>query len=429
MGISPKHIYVELDGRLYDYCSGKMHGLSDLSDVSGEGILITEFPGSISRVMEVGTSPKFADVMARRRIEEEGEFDQPISIVAHWKRKRASNSTQIFLTAVPHHNYEQYMTHLQEVQEPIILYPLYGVLHQAVKHYGNKGPVAVVFQHGNVADLLIGSSKRVFSANRSVAFDETSAQVEALWDMVLSDIKAAEVKNKIKVQRVILVSWIDTQPPKWPGDLVFHVDSAKEETLEVEGQTYRASLFGLIRRLPVGASISRGMEKWMFRARRAIMPLNLIILLASALAFSGNWYLSNKVEALQIRYQQMARDLSSVGELRSRIQMPPQSADKVAFVKRLHRAARLPSYKALINDLADAFGNQMTADLLDANYGKSELKAEVRGHIKSPFESAHKAYQQSKTILRKKGYEITESSFSTSINESRFVLRLSKLVK
>ncbi len=429
MGFSYKHIYLELDGRFYVYKSSKVEELIDLSDVAREGVLVTDFPGSITRVMEVGSAPKFAEVMARRQIEEEGEFDQAISIIPYWRRKRAKNSTQIFLTALPHQIYEQYMNHVQEAREPIVLYSLYGVLCEVVKRYGKKGPVAVAFQHGKVVDLIVGTPKRIYSANRSMAFDETADQIDALWDMVLSDIRSTESENKIKVGKVLLVSWVDTTPPKWEGDLGFHLEPIEEEVLEIQGERRKASFFSLIKGLSPGASISRGIEKWALRSRVAIIPMNLFILVATILVFLGHMYLSNKVKALETDYQRIVQGLSWGEKLQVKAEIPPQYIDTLGFIKRLHRAAKFPSYKTLINDLAESFGSQMTVEMLDANYGKSELKAEIRGHIEAPFDTAYKAYQRSMIILNRKGYEIQDSSFSTSIRESRFLLKLSKTVK
>ncbi|RLB34804.1 MAG: hypothetical protein DRH12_17145 [Deltaproteobacteria bacterium] len=418
-------LYLELDGRLYAYDKGGLNELVDLSEITG-GLLVSDFPGSISRVMEVETGPKFADVMARRRIEEEGEFDQAPSIIAHWLRKRAKNRTDIFVTALPYSTYEQYLDHSCECEEPLLIYCLYGLLHEVIKRKAKKRPVAVVFQHGRVADLVVGHRKRIYFANRAMAFDESQEQIQNLWDMVLSDIRATEAENKITVDRVIYLSWIDSVPPPWSGDLGFQLLTMPEEVVDFNGNTYRCSLITAVRQLHPGCSISGGADKWAYRAKSAIFGLNLVLLMASIIAFGGYFYFSQRAATLQTKYLKMKHEVDSLSNMRPSAQPVPGYGDILSFIKRLERASRLPGYKELVNDITDAWGQPVTVETLNSTYGKDGMVEELRGYIDAPFAAAYKVYQRALLVLSKKGYEIEDSSFSTSIKESRFSLKLLK---
>ncbi|MBW1730359.1 MAG: hypothetical protein JRH08_01360 [Deltaproteobacteria bacterium] len=426
MTFSSEKIYLELDGHLFLYEAGHLSELGDPSEIIEESIFVTDFPDSISRIIQVETPPKYADVMARRNLEEAGEFDQPVTVITHWKKKKRKNTTDIFFTAVPIQSYNHYMTHVEETSAPILLFPLYTVLHQTLKKNARKSPIAVIFQHGRSADLIIGTKKKIYFANRSMAFDETPEQIYALWDMVLSDIRSTEAENRIKITKALFISWIDSTPPEWKGDLGFNLDSLAEETLELEGRSYRTSFFKVVRKLDVAASISGPSEKLAYYSRKAILPLNLILLLAVCLVFFGYMYFTRQANALNMSYQNLVSELVSVKQLQPKIGGHVPYEETLAFVKRLERASRVPSYKEFVNDLSDAFGEGMVVELLKVDYGQGGLLAEVHATVKAPFGQAHRGYQRSLWILRKKGYCIEDSSFSTNIQASHFLLKLTK---
>ncbi len=429
MRFSGTRIYVQLDGHFYLYESGQVEELVDLSDVSGEGILVSDFPGAVSRLMRVDTGPRFAEVMARRRIQEEGEFDQTPAIVTHWKRKRGKNSTEILITAIPHQTYDLYFTRTCEAGEPIVIYCVYGVLHQTLKRHARNRPIALVFQHGRIADLVIGNAKRIYFANRSMAFDDTKEQIQALWDMVLSDIRTTEAENKIKVDKVLFISWIDSCSPQWGDDSGFPVEFLPEEPVKFGEKKSKVSFFGAIRALSPGASISRPIEKWAFRASRSIAGLNVIMVLAVMLIFSGHLYLLSKTRSLEATYKRLNQELASVGKFHYKPKPIFSYKGTVSFLGRLYRASRLPALQTVVNDLSDAFGHRAVIELLDAGYGESDLNAEVRGKIATPFAQAHAWYQMGLRKLQQKGYAVEKSSFSTNISESHFMFELVKRIK
>ncbi len=429
MGLFKTRIYVELDGSFYVYEDGLVEQLVDLSDVSEEGILVTDFPGSISRLMNVDTGPKFADIMARRKIEEQGEFDQAPHVIPHWRGKKGKNSTEILITALPYETYDQYLAHAHEASEPVIIYCLFGVLHKVLKRNSKRRPVAVVFQHGRTADLIIGSRRRVYFANRSMAFDETEEQIESLWDMVLSDIKTTEAENKIKVEEVLFISWINSILPRWRNDPGIKFKKLPEERVRFGDRQYKVSLFSAIGMLSPGASLSGAAEKWAFRSRVAIIPLNVVMVLAIFLAFLGYLYFSSKVKVLEKSYNNIERELSSITQIHYNPKSYLYYEEVASFLSRIYRARELPGYREIVNDLSDAFGDEAILEMLNSEYGESTVTSEVRGKLAGAFSVAHRAYRNALRILEKKGYKIVESSFSTSISESRFVLKLAKRIK
>jgi len=426
---SATRIYLELDGRFYVYGAGRVTELTGLWDVTEEGMVVSDMPGSVSRVMQVPVEPKYAHFMARRGLEEEGEFDRPPALITHWREKRGKTDSEIFFTALPRHIYEHYLAHVHEASEPIIICCLYGALYELVKRYGKQCPVAVVFQRGRTADLVIGRGQRVYFANRSMVFDDTRERIRSLWDMVLSDIRAAEAENRIKTGKLVFVSWINSAPPPWEEDPGFQVEAFPGEKLDFEGYKYRASLFNALKTLSPAGSFSPIREKWAFRAKRAVAPLNVIVLICMILAFFGHLHFSNDARALESAYDRMARRLASVRQVQRLPKSISSYEDALSFVERLYRASRLPGCVEIVTELSGAFRGAAVVESLDVDYGESGVTAQVKGKIEAPFAEAHKEYLKALRVLQEKGYRIGDGSFVAGIGSSGFSLKFSKGIK
>jgi len=424
---SPK-IYLELDGQYFVVEGGGGRHLQGLDEVKEEGLFVSDLPGSISRVLQVQAPPKFAYFMARRKVDEEGEFDQPAAVIPHWQKKKDKNITDILFTALPARDYEYYLTHIHEIGEPVVFFPLYGVLCHCVKQYGKNAPVAVLFQHGRTVDLLVGSSKRIYFAARSVAFEDEPEQVQGLWDMVLSDIRAVESENLLSVSKLIVITWIHSQIPPWQEEVGFEVVALPEEEVVVEDTLYKVSLPGLIRQLSLGHSVSGTVVKWAYRARRAIVPLDAIVLFLVFMVLAGHLYFTVRARALdqmcQVLRQEVASGRKMIESQRANLAYGPT----LRFLKGLQKAYQLPSYKELVNDLSDAFGRHTVLELLKADYSDHDVKVEVKGGFIAPFGGAHQDYAHAMKVLRQKGYEIKETDFSTTIDSSNFRLKMVKRI-
>ena len=103
-------------------------------------------------------------------------------------------------------------------------------LENYTKRMRSAEPVAVVFQHNRFADLVIGTSKKVYYANRCVAFDTSDEQISKSTNEyiislnALSDSKSLLVLNIAKIAQkqvniikdILLKSWNPTHEELLP---------------------------------------------------------------------------------------------------------------------------------------------------------------------------------------------------------------------
>ena len=72
---------IEIDESLY-YLSGKeISDVDSLSAVDRCKFLVSDLERSISRVMTVDSETKYAEAVVVRSLQEEGEFDEPVSVI------------------------------------------------------------------------------------------------------------------------------------------------------------------------------------------------------------------------------------------------------------------------------------------------------------------------------------------------------------
>jgi len=421
---------IELDGVIYHFSGNRLEQIVDLKDIEGDKWFVSDMQEAITRTMTVEAPVRYVEVMVRRKLQESGEFEEPVSIITHWKKKKEKNITDIFFTALPTRLFYQYSDQIRGHEDSVILFPLFSVLYYVLKHMRPQDPVAIVFQHSRFADLIIGTKKRIYYANRCVAFDTSEEQISSLWDTVRTDIKTVETENRIKMANILLINWVGSGAvPEWEEDLENKLYSMEEEAISFKGKEYHLSFLKAIRMLSGVRGISSPTEKTLYYTRKWAPYLNTLFFLAGLILIGGYFWYDQKVDLL-------LKDLIALEGRKTAIQMKakqeiPQIEYKetFSFVRDLAFYQRAPSYKEVINDISGACSSDMRVDVLKMDYSKDEMMVEIFGKIKASFGRAYKGYQTFAETLTQKGYIVKESRFNTEISSSEFLIKFTKRIK
>ena len=424
-----KKYVIELDGSTYGFIGDGLEKIIDLKDIGGDKWLVTDFQEAVSRTMTVEAEYKYVELVVRRKLQESGEFDEPVSIITHWKKKKGKNTTDIFFTAIPTRTYYKYIDQIREDQDSVMLFPLYSVLFGILKNIRTKDPVAVVFQHDRFADLIIGTKTRVYYVNRCVAFDAEEEQIASLWDTVRTDIKAIESENRIKVTKVFSLTWIDSGAlPEWPEDMETEFYSFEDTAVPFDGAIHNISFLNATRMQSGLGSISSLMEKTFYYTKKSISYLNVILLLAVILLAGGYFRYHQKADQLHEEFMALDKKIDRI-QLESPLAISKKRYENtLSFIRDLNFYRSAPSYKKIINDISDATSSDMKVSVLKMDYTDDEVCIEIFGQIKAPFDIAYKGYQSFMGILRQNGYTVKESRFDTEIRDSQFLVKFVKRI-
>ncbi len=431
-------LYIELDGLFYEVKNspagtagpaGRSVSLVEgISRISRDARLVTDFGESIAQLLTLNVSPKYAPVVARKEVQESGQFDGPVHIIPHWQRKKTKGTSDILFTALPVSTFQRYMDSVKNLDASLLIFPLYAVLYGVIKRKSNRGVTGVVFQHGRTADLVIGSKRRIYHASRIVAFDETPEQITTLWANVRNEVKAVEEEEGIRIERLISLTWITTHdPPEFDWD-EFELWPLPGEEVAFEGKTYQVSFPAAIRMTPPRLSVSGAIEKLCFHSRKMMPALAGLLLILLCLTVGGHFYLKNKTDQLMHQLHQVKAGLKNQREQLSTVITPVNYDQVFTFLKDLERCTRVPSFREVVNHISSLLPKGAEVQSLKTTYHHWGVELEVTVRARLPFDQAHRAYQRFLNGMSRLGFAIEEAKFNTSIQESEFLARLKKKI-
>ncbi|MCJ8502145.1 hypothetical protein [Desulfatitalea alkaliphila] len=415
----------EMDGEVYRLDGTLLTPVESVTAVAGDKWLVTDLREAASRLLTVEAPVRYAELLVRKKLQESGEFDEPVEIFTHWKKKRGRNSTDIFFTAVPTRQSRFYLEALREGDHSTLVFAMYGVLWDVLQRRRAREPVAVVLRHDRFAEMIVGHRNQVYYANRCVAFDTAPEQLQALWDNVRNDIASVEEDSGMSVARVILLHWLDAADmPDWPAEWRQRIEVHADQEWMVGDTAQRLSWPCAAAHQALRNSVSPPAEKTFYAARRWAPAVNGMLLLL-LLALAGGWFiLRDDARQLARHSDQLARRMAEV-QLET---LPTPSREaftaQLDFLQSLDRGRRRPAYREVLDDLTASPFEGLRLNQLKLEYGSGVLRVALSGDVASPFESAHEQYRRYLRHLQQRGYRIEESRFDTRITVSQLMLKL-----
>ncbi|MBN1381454.1 MAG: hypothetical protein JXA41_07255 [Deltaproteobacteria bacterium] len=426
-----KHCIIEIDGETFSLSGKRLEPISAFSETRQDTYFVSDFQGTaISRTATIDSPVKYIEVMVRKNLQESGEFDEPLSIITHWKKKKGRNLSDILFTALPTRILYQYLERFKEFQDTVILFSPYTVLFSILKKMRLREPVAIIFQHSRFADVLIGTQEKVHYANRCVAFDDTDEQIDVLWNTVRADIEAAKTDYGINVKKALKLLWIGSKaPPVWAEDIKDDAHPFPDaDFIFSDGNRYYLPFLAAVNAVPASGGLSSSREKAMYYTARYAPLCNALLLLGALVFITGIVFYSYKNTMLRQETASVEKTVRSA--LGSLSEKTPEISyeESLSLVKDLSYSRKVPSYKEAINDLSAALSEGMKIANLRIDYTKEGVILEVSGRADMSFKKAYVGYHAFENYLQNRGYVVEESKFSTEISSSLFFLKLRKKI-
>jgi len=428
-----RNYIIELDETTYLMSGDQIRIIPDMKNVSGDVYYISDMRSAISRTTTMEAPFKYTDVMVRRQLQDSGEFDEPISVVAHWKKKKGRNVSDIFFTALPTRTLYIYYEKIKAYDDTVMFFPLYAVLLSILRKLKPTEPTAVVFQHSRFADVLIGNDTRVYFANRCVSFDDSEEQLAALWHTVRSDITAAEIEHSIEVNRVVKLLWFDSKAiPEWTVDddgqqALKRMDAG--EVVLFEDREYRLPFLSALKALSASEGIAPRVEKTLYHARRLAPYLSAAVCFILIALLAGTFWFSHRIETAQVELERYETRQASIRQVLQRKIPHVDYEDTVSLIRDLAYSQTVPSFKTVVNDVSGALSEGMRITDITVKYADDgAVIITLRGTASIPFKQAYVGYQTFGRVLEHKGYTLDESRFDTQISDSEFYMKLRKKV-
>ena len=418
---------VELDGSLSIDVRGELQPLDDLRRIGSDCRVVSDLQGAIARSMTVEADSRYVELMISKKMQESGEFDEPVTVISHWKKKQARNTTNIFFTALPTRSYYHYLEMVKESQNHLVVLPLQSVLLAALRKKSGQGPTAVVFQHDRFADVIVGSRDKVWHASRAVAFDTSPEQIQSLWETVRTDVHTVANERRRSIHRIHVLTWTTGHPlPEWTDPDAPELVLMDQQAVLEDHEARMASLPAMVHSTPARQAVATRMDKACYGARRALPYVNMLFLALTLICIAGGfWYrhqaarLQNQVAALQAAALKINDHAPAEWSL-------ADYAPVVKFLEELRDARSLPGYGQLLQDFSMDADSELQLEVFKADYDDGRVQIEAFGTARAPFDRSYGAYQGLQQKLRQRGYHILGQHFDTRIDRSDFTLRLVK---
>jgi len=420
-----KRYAIELDGHIYNLSGQNLAEKNRLQDIQGCRLLVTDFENSISRVMQVASDIKYAQAMVARTLQNEGEFDEPVSVITHWKKKRGKKNSEIFFTALPTRIYLQYLDRIEGHDDIVFMTGIFAVLGNLIQKIAPEDPVAVVFRHERFADLVIGKKNQFFFATQCVAFDTQNKQIDTLWETISREIENAVRENSINLKQLVCLNWIDIAndiPETSFPEITRYI--FESEPITHEGKIFHVSFIRAVTQFPVFKAITHEKGRLIYCAEK-ISPFIITFLIAATIMFSfGAFSLRSKTKSLEKNIVSIEKRMQILNRSVSFQIKDNNPLPTLEFIDSIFSSSNLPSYKDIVNDISMGTSPAFTMEQLQARYLDRQVKISLKGVIHADFDKAYKGYQNLLSSLLTNGYEIEHNIFMTQIHSSRFELEL-----
>lgn len=421
---------MELNGALVQLAADRLLPVTDLQATGGKSPfwVITDFQESVTQIMTVDTPPKYADVMVKKRLQESGEFDGPVTVIPLWKQKAGRNATTMLFTAMPAAVYTHYMENVVSNQAcNVLFFPVYRLLMAMLSKVKDESPAAVVFQHDRFADVIVGSRGKIYYADRFVAFDAEADQINGLWQTVINDLSTIEANHRIHIESIIPLAWVDGMllPPGLAPEGKTVISLETREVFAGEDR-HETAFFNAVDGLHAWDSVSPLFEIMAWYARQTAPVASCAMVAAAVILLVAGFLLADRSDALQQHAMQLADQIDNAVIDQPAGVRAETFTETLAFIQDLDYCHTVPSYRAIVNALSDVSFPGLEFESLNLDYARTGLKITLAGRIAVPFDAAHSSYKQFLLDLEKKGFRITDSRFNTTIDISDFLLTLEK---
>jgi len=392
-------------GRYFKY-------LMDYADSSGMGILT------------LNTESKYAEVLARKQLEEAGELSAEGILNVFSKRKLEGGQISVFYEILPRDRHVGAIESYAGYPQGFVVLDTVSLLYGLLKRHGRGAHVLALHVPGAII-MVAGKNGDVYLSRRyTLVGDDGDALVEGIFALE-QDVVALE---KNLGQKISHISWIEglTSTLNLPRpDVEIPLVPYPVHRLQYGGETAWSALPDAMQDAPMAAIIGP-------REERLLRPLELAekyvwaaMLAVALVAFVGYGYVSkHKAEALE----RLATAQSANRALEAQIQA---RAGNLAFqdvsaavqtASELRVAALSPPLGEMWNYLSSLRPSYMRVDGLEFTYQPDGVVVRLEGQVEMDISTAQHGFVKFVSSLESQGFKIQSKQIDLGLEGNYYSL-------
>ncbi|MBF0262347.1 MAG: hypothetical protein HQL97_11005 [Magnetococcales bacterium] len=437
---------VDLDGLAHRLGDGRAEPVSDPAALQGDKWVVSDFGGAMARFMTVEAPLAYAEVVARRRLQESGEAQEHARLLTHWKRARGKTSTELYFTVAEGERLRLHEDRAHDDPHHHLLFSVHLLPYLLLNQQPKDRTVAVLFEHDRHVDILLGRSGQVLAASRISSYGSARVAKENLAESVASELRALVIGAQATLNRILHFGWLlgegadetaraveqqRLREAAWVGELG-RILQAPSETLPAtvlkcsdEGFVVSA-IPALMRVMNVSQASSPVVDRLQYQAQRLLPNLLPVAFGLTVVLFLIGVWLNTRAGLLDAEANRLEREMTVATAKPETVD--PALGKMVTFVDGLARLRASPSWHELLKELHEASDgrrivfDQVTIEQDDA----AKIQMSLKGRVQELFAVASADYEAMAARLRERGFQILSSELSTDVTELRFNLKLER---
>lgn len=392
-------------GRYFKY-------LTDYADSPGMGILT------------LNTEAKYAEVLARKQLEEAGELSSEGILHVFSKRKLEGGQISVFYEILPRDRFVGVSESYAGYPQGFVILDTVSLLYGLLKRHGRGAHVLALHIPGAIV-MVAGKNGEVYLSRRyTLVGDDGDALVEGIFALE-QDVAALE---KNLGQRVSHINWIEglTNTLNLPRpDVEIPLVPYPVHRLQHGGETVWSALPEAVQDAPMSAILGP-------REERLLRPLELAekyvwaaMLAAALVAFVGYGYVASaKGEVMQ----RLAAMQSSNGALESQLQARSAQltfedvGSAVQTASELRTAALSPPLGEMWNYLSSLRPDYLRVDGLEFAYAPEGVSVRLEGQVEMDISTAQHGFVKFVSSLERQGFTIQSKQIDLGLEGNYYSL-------
>ncbi|MBF0176277.1 MAG: OmpA family protein [Magnetococcales bacterium] len=482
MSNTPRHVIINLDGNRFLLKGRSCEPLPSLDAVKGDKWVITDFRGAPSFLMSVEAPQRYAELLAHRQLQEQGEANQHARLLTHWKQGRTANLSELFFTVVEKDAATSYFDMAQADSNHHLVFPLNAVLYDVlVKNSSKKQNVAVLFDHDRHVDILIGNPGRIAGnlrlSSHSSAPEDKANMVESLQD----ELRSMASKANMRLEKIIYFNWhlldeTGSATSATNTDISFgtesdgatmatiggHLDGAIKTSTKKATSASRSALVmsaGWVRQLAEKMQLkcvvlqqtryeqendqvlvtslptaikslsyqragNTTLEIVKYGAEKAVVPFLTTFLIVVGGLYLSHLFLAQKTRTIE---KQIEAEKGQGFHYEPVLPISPDSTKVVDFTKRLSSLFDMPSPRSILVEVSDSIPEGMDIHVRKLSFDYDARMTPIitmDGFVGGGFKVAKQAYTTFMQSLVKRGYVLEAESLNTDVQKINFVTKI-----
>lgn len=407
---------------LLHFHDGRMENVRSIQHCQNFAVYIMDHPDSRGLgVLPIQGGLKYADILARKRLEEQGELTPDSSLVVYQKRKGLGQEVLVLYQVVPKARHRALLRVQTQHPRGMAVFDTVSMLQGVIRRLPSRQVHAVGVRLQGALLLLVGKGRDIFLARRYTLLGDDEATLREHLFTIRQDLEALAGQLPGKVRQLRLIEPLlrdDLGTPAPPslqdGEEPVELVRWPLESVRAGERTCWTSLPGVARGLPLSASLGARHERWLrpleLREKSIWAGVLLLALLCGGLAALlalRNHGIHKECLKLEERIARLGSETPALAAL------PPDSvAPFLSLAEYLSRARSTPSLAQVWNSVAQAKPRDVCVQALSLRFGKERLDVDLTAHASGNLAQVQHLEQTFVHGLEQAGFALTHRMLS-----------------